>query len=293
MLKLKTIIFFFFFSYLGITQNSKNPIDSLGDNRIALKPIILREVTSGFLSFDVREVQNEFEKCFPPNSEDYGGLINYCGDIVGGIKNLLQTNIYSTPHIRFLNNPLKNRNVYFYSYGYDMLWGKPIDLIENKGNNNKIENFFNTDIKKIDVRSIILNIMSKNFNFEVQLIDDTLTVFALKIVDEYKLSKAQITYNEFQNGQFQYADSLKHPPFLIVRHNMQNFAYFIEQKTNSYTYDETRAENNKYFHIEIPKDIFDNIENYSKIKSYLEEYYGLTLIKSKKLEKVYEIKFND
>ena len=93
MLKLKTIIFFFFFSYLGISQNSKNLIDSLQDNRIALKPIILRGVISGFLSFDVREVQNEFEKCFPPNSEDYGGLINYCGDIMGGIKNLLKTEI--------------------------------------------------------------------------------------------------------------------------------------------------------------------------------------------------------
>ena len=35
--------------------------------------------------------------------------------------------------------------------------------------------------------------MSKNFNFEVQLIDDTLTVFALKIVDEYKLSRKGFT----------------------------------------------------------------------------------------------------
>ena len=43
--------------------------------------------------------------------------------------------------------------------------------------------------------------MSENFNFDVHLIDDTLTIFTLKIVDDSKLSKAQITYKEFQNGQ--------------------------------------------------------------------------------------------
>ena len=255
----------------------------------------LTDVGNSMLNIDIREVHDPYEKC-DSLSVDYEGFFYYCGDIVGGIKNLLATPTLSIPHIRFLNLPQKKRRVYFYGFGQNMQWSK---TLETTGNNSSIKDksrLITTDgIQYIDARDIILKIMSQNFNFSVHLVEDSLVELSLRIVDYSKLFKAQISHEESQNGKYRYADTIQKPHFIIMRHNLQGFSYFIEQKINHYTYNDTNSLFTDFFHIELPTQLFINAddENILKIKNYLEDNYGLTLVSSKKLEKVYEIKFND
>ena len=264
------------------------------DNRIYWKQPLLSDVGNSMLNIDVRELNDTYEKC-DSLSVDYEGFFYYCGDIVGGIKNLLATSKLSIPHIRFQNFPKERKKIYFYGFGQNMQWSKTLEATRNSLGVKDKNRLLTDTIQYIDARDIILKILSQNFNFSVNLMEDSLVVLSLQIVDYQKLSKAQISYNQSQNGEYRYADTIKKPHFIVMRHNLRGFSYFLEQKTNYYTSDNTNSLLNNFFHIELPQQLFLNTddENILAIKKYLEEHYGLTLSMSKELKKVYEIKFNE
>lgn len=273
-------------SYSQLNPVNKSPVNASTDisqdsNIRHLKRILLSDESSSFLRFDVTEVREPWETC-EPLSDDFGGIFNYCGDLVGGIKNLLQTDLWTTPHIRFENQPIENKKIYFYGFGDFMKATKSLDTSKCY-----------SAPHYVDIRAMILKTLQYRYNFDVRLTEDSLTTISFKVNDYKKLYAHQITYEEYQNMPLLQTITATHPDYQVYRNNILFVVNEIGKKWNLYIYDDTNVKFADFFHLEIPKDILETPDKIYELTNYLEENYGLSLSKVKKMKQVYIIKFNN
>ncbi len=231
-----------------------------------------------FLEIKVMEVDTSSK----PFSDDSGSIFGYCGDIEGGIKNLLQNKLlYSSSHIKFLNQPNEKRCVLFYGRGLYMNGMIVGDTAKN----------CYPDDSHVKGRDIILKIMATEFGFDVQEIIDSLDVIELRVLDSFKLKNFLIPESQRYVGGSGLIYT-KTKEYQSIRAHLSFIPIHIGRIWNVVTYDETNTDNNRY-DFTIPAELFDSSSQFSQFNAYIEPNLGLTLIKTKRLEKVYTIQFKN
>lgn len=172
-----------------------------------------------FFEIKVKEVSDTTK----PFSFDSGPVFGYCGDIVGGIKNLLQTNISSTPHVFFENKPLQNHYVLFYGFGSNMDGSKISDTSKCYSN-----------VNSFNGREIALKILEQQFNFEVKESKDSLEYIELKISDYSKLLLHKTPIEKCNQGGWAMEDTINNY-YLGTCSSLVWISTRIEKKLNIYT----------------------------------------------------------
>ena len=224
-------------------------------------------------------VTEMYEPCLPI-SVDAGPIFKYCGDIEGGIINLLQkTHIRTYPNIFFLNHPLKKRYVLFYGMGSHM---KGKAMYENNNCNDSTFLYING-------HEIVLKILKNQFNFTITERQDSLECFELLEKDSIKLLASQIPLSVKLKGQT--TDDPINKPIHNVQGHLWYIAWLIEKKWNKFV-DSNVERGYIPFYIDIPAELFDSSDRHEQLNLYLETQYGLTISKKKKLKTVYYVKFN-
>jgi hypothetical protein len=212
-----------------------------------------------------------------------GTSMGYCGNVKGGIINLLQKTTGVTSHIRFLNEPTNERYVLFYGQGMYMNGSAVMDTASQIGCYGHIT--FNG-------RDMIMTMMANLFNFEIKQIEDSLEVLKLRVVDNSKLHVYQKTLQDCPHGGRTYFDTANKdfhgkcvPTIMLVSG--------IESSLNIFIYNEVNTGKSNYFTFIIPHELLESYEKIDELNQYLETKMGLTLKKEKALEKVYTIRFNN
>lgn len=231
-----------------------------------------------YLNLRIEEVTDTAEDYFRPFSDDLGGVFGYCGDIVGGIVNLLQTDIHTTPHLHFLNKPQEKRYVLFYAQGWDLKGGKTQDSSK----------CYSKDLY-FDGRDMILKLMEKHFDFKVQESKDSLEYLELNIKDTTKLFGRKTVPEGCLLSGGTSIDSIENS-FNGSCASLLWISVYLEQKLNIYNDDATNTLGT-YFDYKIPLELLTSYDKIPELNSYLEAYMGLTITKTKKLETVYTVKF--
>jgi hypothetical protein len=209
------------------------------------------------------------------------GRIGYCGDIEGGIKNLLQNVLlFSTSHIKFLNRPSKKQYVLFYALGA---------YVSNQTVGESPSKCYLDN--SVMARGIILNMMATEYNFDVKDKNDSLEVIELRIKDSFKLSLSSTPYNKHFLGGSAKTDTLT-KQYNSIRAHLSYLTMDIGRNWNVLTYDETGMEKYRY-DFTIPSGLLNSPDKFSELNRYLEENLGLTLVKTKRLEKIYTIEFKN
>ena len=235
---------------------------------------------NGFSLIELKVV--EVDSTHSPFSDDSGSIWGYCGNVEGGIKNLLQNKIlHSTSHIKFLNKPYKKRYVLFYGTGLYM---------NGQGVGDSISNCY-LGHGHIRGRDIVLDMMSNEFRFEVKQIEDSLEVMELRIIDSAKLNIFLTPYAQ----RFMPGSGIKNPntgEYRSVRSYLWPITKFASKAYNKTVYDETNTDESKSrYDFTIPGGLMDSPNKYDEFNNYLKQNLGLTLIKTKRLEKIYTIEF--
>jgi hypothetical protein len=237
---------------------------------------------SGNLSLEVKEVYEPWETC-EPFSDDFGNF-TYCGDVIGGIKNLLQTDSWATPHLHFENQPVEKRKVYFHGIGTNVKASKSMDTTKYYSNS-----------YYIDCRAIILKIMAEHFEFEVQETEDYLDLLELYIVDTSKLYSLRSPTKDCieEKGGHGYADSI---PNIYISKCLP--LWFIADQTerslNTFTTDMT-GDLHHYYSFRMPRKYIEPNIILEDLNNYLEENIGVKFVRKKKTikSKIYNIKFKN
>jgi hypothetical protein len=233
-----------------------------------------------------------------------GHLFGYCGDIEGGVVNLLQTEFGSTPHIRFLNKPKQKRYVYFHSNGFHM-GGAAVGIPTQ----NSLSDFFYKGLSQtardttpsrylnLHGRDIVMEVLKREFNFDVKVLSNSLDVLELKVIDATKLRHFTIPYNEINkpnNGceRFSLVYEYMPQPKFCIKTILTIFTINLERIWNVYVEDKTNSRPQGYF-LEFPTELFKSYEMLPQLDHYLKEQYGLTLVRKKEYRTVFNIQFND
>jgi hypothetical protein len=233
-----------------------------------------------------------------------GHLFGYCGDIEGAVVNLLQTTFGSTPHVRFLNKPKQKQYVYFHSNGFHMG-----DAAIGTPTQNSLRDFFykglsqaapdTTESRYLNLhgRDIVMEVLKREFNFDVKMVSDSLDVVELKVIDATKLSLFKIPYKEvdkWENGceRFSFVYKYMPKPKFCIKTILTIFTINLENIWNIYVVDKTNTRPQGYF-LEFPTELFKSYEMLPQLDHYLREQYGLTLVKKKEYRTVFNIQFND
>ena len=105
-----------------------------------------------------------------------GSAVGYCGNVKGAIINLLQKQTGVTTHIRFLNEPPKQRYVLFYGQSFYA------NGLEVGDTSSKMECFGRITF---NLRDMVMKMMSDQllFNFEIKQFDALIDVLKLRVVD--------------------------------------------------------------------------------------------------------------
>jgi hypothetical protein len=296
-IKLLCLILILAKSQFGYAQIISIKDSSLGfERKIIQRPYFLD--FQGNLSLIVKEVYEPWVTC-EPYSDDFG-MFSYCGDVMGGIKNLLQTDSWATPHLRFENQPSENRKVYFLGIGTNVRQAKSInqeknpflDMLTNIKNSDSV----NTQAPiSIDCRAIILKIMEKHFEFEVKETEEFLDLLELHIVDTNKLYKltSPIQHCIEESGGHGYTDSI---PGIYIAKCLP--LWFIvddaERQFNTYAADMT-GDPKHYYSFRMPRKYIEPNLTLVDLNSYLEENMGIKFFRKEKAikSKVYTIKFKN
>ena len=251
-----------------------------------LKRPLFQNYSSSLLALEVKEVYEPWETC-EPFSDDYGHF-SYCGDIVGGIKNLLETDLGSIPHLRFENQPMEKRKVYFYGIGLNVRLQKSKDTVNSLFSDRRYVN--NTHY--IDCRAIILKTMEDHFQFEVIETEDSLDLLELQIVDINKLYSLRSNESECikRKGGNGWVDTIS-GDYISSCLPLEFIAYNTEITLNTYTKDMTG--NRDYYSFRMPKKYIEPNIKLEDLNNYLEENLGVKFFKKKKFSKVYTIKFKN
>jgi hypothetical protein len=234
-----------------------------------------------FNAFDLKVVEVAGNNI--PFAYNRGGkAIGYCGNVKGGIMNLLQRETGATPHIQFLNNPPNQRYVLFYGQGSYMSSAEVMDT------SSKMECYGH---QTFNVRDMVMTMMTDLFDFEIKQISDSLDVLKLKIIDYKKLQKYKKKLQECISGEYYFDENTK--DYYIKCASMNLLTQGIERSLNIFTYDEANTGESDYFDIILPHKYLESSGKIDELNVYLETKYGLTLKKEKSLEKVYTIRFNN
>jgi hypothetical protein len=240
-----------------------------------------------FVNLKIKEIQ--YKATFRHYNYDIDNRFQYQGDIQGAIVHLLQnTWSYSTLHIRFLNQPSKNRYVYFHSQGHNM---SSIKFKGDKENNMeaKIAKGFGLNKKEfyVEGREIIMEVLKRKFKFEVETLMDSLDVVSVIAVDKEKMSQFIIEWDKI--GYECSWNKLPKPNF-CVQSLMFGFANVLESQWNVYIEDKTNTYPLQYF-FKFPSHLFESFQKFEALDTFVRANYGFALTKRKELRPVYCIKF--
>jgi hypothetical protein len=232
-----------------------------------------------FFGLKVEEIEEVDAYAMPFNDDIVGGMFGYCGDLIGGITNLLQTSGHPhyTFYIRFLNTPPKKRYVLFCGYGSNMssIRADSSGCPENSAS--------------VNGRDIILKIMASEFAFEVKRIQDSLDVIEMKVIDSLKLSLFLVPKSQQYVPGIAGIDT-KTGKYNLTRAHLSFIAYHIQRYWNMPAYDKTATDKTRY-NFTIPGELLNSIDSLPQLNTYLEQNVGLTLVKAKRLEKIHTIEF--
>jgi hypothetical protein len=213
-----------------------------------------------------------------------GKAIGYCGNVKGGIINLLQKETGVTPHIRFLNDPVNQRYVLFYGEGQYMSGAEVMDT------SSKIACYGYTTF---NTKDMVMTMMANMFNFEIKQIDNYIDALKLRIIDNDKLEKYKRPLQECAlfGGTGGLEENTKDCYIKCAPINM--LTQGIERSLNIFTYDEANTGQSDYYDITIPHKYLESLEKIDELNQYLANKYGLVLKKEKALEKVFTIRFHN
>lgn len=291
----KKYTFLFNFLFFAITsiiaQNDEDSIRLFSER----PPEFLKKGEYPFLNLKIAEVSDTMKRF----NMDYNTIFGYCGSLEGAIENLLQTQIASTPHLRFLNKPKNKRYVYFYGDGLYMSAAKSKNDANNpmadmlKGKDTATTHFSEPVI--INGREIVMQMLKQHFLFEVQESMDSLDILELSIQERSKLERFVIPFEEidkYNNGCTGISFGLLPKPNFCLKFQLLALSNIIEKRWNIYTEEKTNTFPIGYF-LQFPSDLFDSYQNFYELDAFLREKYGLTIVKKKAWKKIYNIKFYD
>ena len=287
------LLLFVFFSFSNLNGQEKSEKNNIKPNyynyysitsteveRLAKKvqPLV---INNSPFKLNIEEVVGDTSKFFSYNRG--GSAIGYCGSTKGGIINLLQAPTGVTSHIRFLNEPQKERYVLFYGSGNYM------NGLQYNDTSSAIRCYGHVTFNS---HNMVMNIMADLFDFEVNEITDSLDVLKLRVANSSKLYFYKKTLKDCWQGGYGGIDTLTND-YMNYCAQLSFLVYTLEHSWNTFIYDETNSGDSEYFTFRIPHELLESIEKLNELNAYLEKNTGLTLKKEKKLEKVYTVRFNN